>query len=292
MAEYLLHYATRVALAALLIGAAGPAFSQGKKKQEKPPKPSWPVLSKTDQAKGKKWIGLIGSKKVKIREQAAAILKGLGLGIADRLFKRLTDSPGRDVNEHVIAVLDQILKPEHAELVSLHAKHKSVAGRRYVMKRLANYGRTISTPAFEHARKDKDVEVAYYASLGLIKTTRDAAALDSVFARCVEEWGEVGDEVTRILTPARSDKFNPWIGKKLASSEVNEQTTALRMMRSLAPETAKTMVRPLLDSDQSILKKEAINTLRVIVDGKEPMPLRKITVFLVIKLAKEWKQRI
>ena len=64
------------------------------------------------------------------------------------------------------------------------------------------------------------------------------------------------------------------------------------MMRSLAPESAKSLVRPFLDSDQSIIKKEAINTLRVIVDGKEPMPLKKITVFLVIKLAKEWKRRI
>ncbi len=293
MAEVRHHHATRVALVALfLVGACGPTLAQKPRKQDKLPKPTWPVLSKAEIAKGKKWLGLIGSKKEAIRKTAAKNLNALGIGMADRLFKRLTDSPGRDVNKHVVAVLDEILKPEHAELISLHAKHRSVFARRYVLTLLAKYGRDVSIPAFENARKDKDVEVAYYAALGLVRTTRSTAALDAIFARCVEEWGEVGDEVTRHLSPLRSAVFVPWIGKKLASTDITEQTTALRMMRSLAPATAKSMVRPFLDSDHAILKKEAINTLRVVVDGKEPMPLKKITVFLVIKLAKEWKRRI
>ena len=51
-------------------------------------------------------------------------------------------------------------------------------------------------------------------------------------------------------------------------------------------------VLPHLDSEDAIVKKEAINTLRVIVDGKKPLPLKELTAFRLPQLISEWKARL
>jgi hypothetical protein len=283
-------------LALVLPIAAAPALSQAAQdkktpKQHKTVVPRWPELSKADRTLGRKWLKLLASKKEKTRQKATDELLALGVGMGDLMFKRMTDSP-RNFNEQIVFVLEQILKPSHSALIALHASHKSTFARRYVFKKLAMFGQNGLTPVFKKARKDKDIEVSYYASLGLVKTAHDFDALDQIFKRCEEEWGEIGDEVSRYLADSRSEKFRPWIHKKLASKEITEHIALLRVMRSIAPKESKSLVRRFLDSEHSILKKEAINTLRVIVDGKKPIPLKKITVFQIIKMAKEWKARI
>ena len=63
-------------------------------------------------------------------------------------------------------------------------------------------------------------------------------------------------------------------------------------MRALGPKQSAGIISRFLDSTDSIVKKEAINTLRVIVDGKKPLPLKELTVFQSIELAKQWKARL
>ena len=281
-----------IAAASLLVGTLLLTTTVVTAQKEKPPKPSWPKLKQAERDRGEKFIKLLRSKKDEVRTKAIDNLVAMGLGMADRMFRRMSDSPHSNINTELAHVLDQILQPKHTPLIALHCKHKSVFARRYVMKTLCKFAQQDSVSTFKQGRKDKDVEVAYYASLGLVKTTKDLDALDAIYNRCLEEWGELQDEVTRHLEVVRSDDFLGWISKKLKEDEIQERVTVLRIMRSIAPAGAKRMVRPSLDSEHSIIKKEAINTLRVIVDGKPPMPLKKITVFMVIKMAKDWRRRI
>lgn len=292
-----------VALGLLATTSLGSAQAQGttskpstgtRKGDAKPQPPKWPELTRQQKDTGEKWLALLVSPKEEIVAKAKDQLEAVGLGFGDRLLRSVKDSKYNNVNGHLFEVLDRIVKPEHAALLGLHAKHKSIAARRYVLKRLFVFGRPDSAGVFRTARKDKDIEVAYYAALGLVKTTRDLDALEAVFQRCSKDgmWEELGDEVTRNLRQTRSDVYLPWIRKHLAKDDTIAQATTLRFMRAIAPAQAKTMVRPFLDSQHNILKKEAINTLRVIVDGKDPLPPEKITVFMVISMAKEWKKRI
>lgn len=281
---------TATALATILLGTAPVAAQRPPKPAAQ--KPTWPKLSAKDKAAGEKWLKLLRSKKELIRMRAIDQLTLVGPGFADRLLRSMKDSPHGNINEQLAEVLDRLLRPEHAAPLGLHARHKSTFGRRYVLKKLATFGRVESVPVFTAARKDKDIEVKYYAAIGLVKTKKDTAALDTIFERCLEQWGDIGDEVTRFLQGSRSADFVPWIRTRLKEGETHDQVTVMRLMRSLAPASAKSVIKPFLDSEHSILKKETINTLRVIVDGKDPLPLKKITVFRVIKMAKDWKKRI
>lgn len=258
----------------------------------KPTPPAWPELEKKDQARGEELLGVLRKENPAVRQKAADELVGLGLGIANRLLRRMTDSKHGNINEELVGILDRILEPDHAPLIALHADHRSLFARRYVFKKLAGYGDPSSAPLFTAAGKDEDIEIRYYAALGRVKISGDFEALDEVFERYLKEWGLLGDEFARLMIGERDPRFVPWLRQKLASKDSHERVTALRMMRSLAPKDAAVLVRRFLDSEVSIEKKEAINTLRVIVDGAEPLPLTKITVFLVIKMAKEWKARL
>lgn len=278
----------------ITVGPATPTATAQKpvRTQPKVKKPTWPDLDKKSRAKGERYLQLLRSKKDAVRIEAMEQLEMLGAGFADREIRALKDSGNFNVNEHLEQILDAVLKPEHAPLIALHTKHKSMSGRRYVMKTLARFGHKDSVKSFAAARKDKDIEVAYYAAIGLVKTTKSPQALDAIYTRCLQEWNDLGDELGRYLATSRSEDFLPWFGKKLKSKDPHECVTALRLMRNLAPASGKLLVKRFLDSDQAILKKEAVNTLRVIVDGKPALPLKKITVFMVIKLARDWKKRI
>jgi len=255
-------------------------------------KPAWPTLDKKAKAKGEKYLKLLRSKKPEIRENAVGQLTALGAGFSDRAIRSLKDSENHNVNEHLVKILDATLKPEHSPLVALHHRHKAVSGRRYVFKTLARLGQPGSVALFQRSLKDSDIEVSYYSALGLIKATRSTAALGVVYDRCLREWEDLSAELSRHLATHRSDKFLPWIARKLKSEDTHDHVTALRMMRILSPPAGKVMVRRFLDSEHALVKKEAINTLRVIVDGEPALPLKKITVFMVINLAKAWKSRL
>jgi len=64
----------------------------------------------------------------------------------------------------------------------------------------------------------------------------------------------------------------------------------LRLLRSLAPKELTGPIVPFLDHEFQGVKKEAINTLRVIVDGAEP--LEELSAFQAIEMANEWKKRL
>lgn len=280
----------------LLVAVASPISTTTAQKpvgtQPKVQKPAWPSLTRQAKARGEKLLKLLRSKKPVVRNKALLELKQLGAGFADREIRALKDSENFNINDQLIQILDAVLKPQHAPLIALHHKHKSTLGRRYVMKTLATFGATSQIATFRSGQKDKDREVAYYAAIGLIKTTKSSPALEVIFNRCLDDWGELHEELARLLGAVRHPDFLPWLAKKLESEASHDCVTALRLMRFLAPGEAKAMVRRFLDSEHSIVKKEAINTLRVIVDGSPALPLKKITVFMVIKLAKDWKKRL
>ena len=58
----------------------------------------------------------------------------------------------------------------------------------------------------------------------------------------------------------------------------------------LREKDAAGIVKPYLDAETHNVKKAAINTLRVIVAGQEP--LEKLSVFQAIEMANEWKKKV
>jgi len=281
----------------LPLGAQEGTTTKRAKKQnpnQPPAKPAWPEMTPRRKARVETLLKTLARKgdtantKVKLEKQLVKI----GLPCGKRLMIRFSDSPHRDINHHLTRVLDQILTKEQAPLLAQHANHPHAAGRLYVISRLARYNDKKYLPLFKTARKDKNPEVAFHAAIGLATTALDKDALELIFQRCVKEWYEIGNSVTEALQVIRGYEAMVWLQKRIRNGKLVEKVCGLRLMRALAPKEMGRSILPYLDSEDYIIKKEAVNTLRVVVDGKKPFPLSELTVFRIQQLRKEWKARL
>lgn len=271
-----------------------PLGAQGGTTTKPAAKPVWPEMTPRQKTRVETLLKTLARKgdkantKVKVEKQLVKI----GLPCGRRLMTRFSDSPHRDINQHLTRVLDQILTKEHAPLVAQHADHSQAAGRLYVISRLARYNDKKYLPLFKAARKDKNPEVAFHAAIGLATTTLDKDALELIFQRCMKEWHDIGESVTEALQVIRGFEAMFWLKKRILNGKLVERVAGLRLMRALAPKEMARSILPYLDSEDYIIKKEAVNALRVVVDGKKPFPLQELTVFRIQQLRKEWKARL
>ncbi len=293
--------ATRTTGAVLaLVGLCLPLSAQHSKKHQKqdkkqePAELKWPEMTRAQKDKVEILLRTLARKgdrrntKARVEKQLVKI----GLPCARRLMIRFSDSQHRNINDHLTRVLDQVLTKDQAPLLAQQAKHKHVAGRLYVISRLARYHDKKYLPQFKAARKDKDPEVAFHAALGLATTTMDKAALELIFLRCIKEWQEIGDMVTETLQVIRGFDAMMWLQKRIRNGKLVERVAGLRLMRALAPKEMGRSILPYLESEDFIIKKEAVNALRVVVDGQKPYPLDELTVFRIQQLRTEWRARL
>ncbi|MHC4078372.1 MAG: HEAT repeat domain-containing protein [Planctomycetota bacterium] len=281
----------------LPLGAQGGKGGERAKKQDpdqKPVKLSWPEMTPRQKDKVELLLKTLGRKgdKRNTKAKAEKQLVKIGLPCAKRLLLRFSDSPHRDINEHLTRVLDQILTKKHGPLLAQQAGHGHAAGRLYVISRLARYHDKKYLPLFKAARKDKNPEVAFHAAMGLATTALDKKALELIFQRCIKEWSEIGDMVTESLQVIRGVEAMLWLRKRINNGKLAEKVAGLRLMRALAPKEMGRSILPYLDSEDYIIKKEAANALRVVVDGKKPFPLEELTVFRIQQLRAQWKARL
>ena len=268
---------------------AAPAVAQDvqlqDKKQDKKPV-AWPALKGTDQQKVRFLLRKLENEDPPTVEQAEVDLTAVGAGAAPILLRRLGDRKV-DNRESVEAVLDRIVADEYTPLIcNLGRKPDPV--RVWCVRRLARAGDRAMIEVLEQATEDKNEDVVFYAKLGLAGLG-DLSGMETVFERCSGAWRELAELVGEVLPAARSNEAADWVLGKMSRDDEQSRITGLRLLRSLAPKEYAGIVKLSLDAHQHSIKKEAINTLRVIVDGDPP--LENLSVFQAIEMAKEWKAR-
>ena len=138
----------------LPLGAQEGSTTKNTKKRDpdKPPaRPEWPEMTPRQKTRVETLLKTLARKGDKARTKAKAEkqLVKIGLPCGKRLMLRFSDSPHRDINQHLTRVLDQILTRKHAPLLAQHANHPHAAGRLYVISRLARYHDKKYLPQFK-----------------------------------------------------------------------------------------------------------------------------------------------
>lgn len=256
-------------------------------KAEKDAKPEWPDPSAKSRELVKLGLRKLDDEDKEVVAKTEQDLIALGPEIAPLLFRQFTDRK-EAIHGSLSRILDGIVLPEHAPLLLPLLERKHGALRRDVTRRLARFRLPAMQKTLEQLRKDKDPEVDYYAALGLAGLGQ-FDHMEVVFERCRTDWHGANALAGEILTPVRGSEGVMWLKAKLDGEEEDE-ICALRMMRFLCPKDYAGIPASRLDSRSGAAKKEAINALRVIVDGDEP--LENLSVFQAIEHAKKWKARI
>lgn len=282
-----------VARAALLAALAATANAQSDD-PDAPPRPvaqetAWPELSKSDAKHVQDLIGDLRSEKEPLRAAADEALRAFGAGAAPALFRRLTDNK-RNFNDAILSVLGAVVEPKHADLLAVEATNKKKAVlRRFATRRLATYHDPGLREALAGGLDDKDETVQFHCATGLVGLA-DHRGLDIVFERARKDWDDVAPFYAEVLPGGRSRAMSDAVLTAMHAGNASAKIAGLRLLRSLLPQADAGRLGGYLDSDEAALRKEVINTLRVVVDGDPP--LDKLSVFQAIEMAKKWKERL
>lgn len=256
--------------------------------QQRPEKlTEWPELKKADRDRARASAKQLRKTKEALRSAAVEKLVAMGAGVAPVLIPLVSDRP-QNVNASLFAVLDRVTDARHAALLGRESGRKSVAWRRYLTRRLAGLRDVELLPLLRKRFEDKDEDIAFYASLGAL-ALGDDGGLDTVLKAARERWTEQRELIAATLTPARSAAVGLKVWERIGAARPTDKMAGLRLLRYLATEDQKMLLRSYLESADFAVKRAAINAARVL--HGEPA-LEKLSSFQAINLAKQWLQKL
>ena len=247
----------------------------------------WPKLKKAEADRARATAKQLRKKKEKLRVAAVEKLTRMGAGVAPVLIPLVSDK-AQNVNDDVFRVLDQVTDARHAALLARETKRKSVEWRRYLTRRLAGLRDKELLPVLRTAWQDKDEDIAFYASLGML-ALGDGAGLDVVLAAARQQWAEQKAVIGATLEPVRSSEISLLVWERISQARPTDKMAGLRLLRHLATKDQKMQLKAYLESPDFAVKREAINTARVL-HGEAP--LEKLSSFQAINLAKKWLEKL
>lgn len=270
--------------------AAGPGVSG--RPADKPPsetqeKPTWPKLKQLEADRVAQLLANFRLDNEALHTKSVNELIELGPGAAPLLIARLSDAKS-SLNPWLTRALDGMTTAEHAPLLAAETIHKTLARRLWSVSRLVNLGAN-EPAAYKKALTDTDDEVAYRAAVGLA-SLGDASGMERVFDRAVRDWKTCRAWLEPALERGRGEALSNFLTTKLAGKEFDEKVTALRLFRSAGAKEHARKVAVELDSSDHMVKKEAINALRVVVLDQKPID--DLSVFQSIEMAKEIKSKL
>ena len=276
---------TMAAILALLV----PITGQDKKDPKQDPKPAdnklteWPDLTKAEGDRVRSTAKQFHKANQDLHAPAAKKLIEMGAGIAPILIPQINDR-AESINSHLFEVLDGVLTDKHAALLARECKRPSLEWRRYMMRKLTGFHDKDMVPIFKAALKDKDPDIAFFASLGLL-SLGNHDGLDTMILAGKQRWAEFGDLVAQVLPAGRANQNAMPVFEKIAAARPTDQMAGLRLLRYLMVKDQGMLLRRYLESADFAVKKEAINTARVL-HGEAP--LEKLSSFQAIDQAKLW----
>lgn len=209
---------------------------------------------------------------------------------------------GRERDEAVKKRLFEILVAttgaEHTRLLAKEFAGKQLASRTFALWRAAQFPdpeiRKDADAAWIRVQKsgDKaDVDERYAAAL-CCASTGSIVGLEGLWDATLtsKEWDKKKRELRAALAGARGKEATAFVLAKLDDkADRKVKVAVLRMLAGCGDKESAARVRPFLDDEDNQIRVAAINALRGIVDGADPID--DLSAFEAIEMAKEWKNK-
>ncbi|MEY4830827.1 MAG: hypothetical protein RLZZ562_2623 [Planctomycetota bacterium] len=254
----------------------------------KKPLAAWPALQAKDRDRAIVLTGQLKKDDEAVRAAARSEMLAMGAGAAPILFQKVGDAEKElALNEELYLVFDEMLTEEHRALMAEQAKKKKIELRKYLLRRLCLMADPELKSAFEPFRKESDEQTLLYATLGLA-ARKDKDALMQLLEITRSDWASHVELVSKALPFARSGECALALAERMANNSNEVKAAGLRLLRYVATENEKPIIKTYLAAEDHGVVKEAVNVMRV-MNGMEPM--EKLSAFDVIGMAKEWQSK-
>lgn len=272
---------------AAALALLGPVTAQQPAKADPAKLEAWPTLKEADREKVLPLLDLVRKVDSPQHDSAHKQLVAMGDAAVPLILQQIHDRNDNS-NAPYLALLDQALGKQHAALMAREVKKPKVELRRYLMQRLCRFGDTSLKAVFESGRKEKDEQTAFFATLGLLGL-KQRDALEPVLAYTRSHWSEVAPIVAEALAGARAQDCGNWVFELIAKAQPADQMAGLRLLRHLMVKEQAVILRTYLESPDHTVKREAVNTARVL-HGEAP--IETLSVFQAIEQAKQWLKKL
>ena len=254
----------------------------------KKPLAAWPAVQAKDRDRAIVLTGQLKKDDEAVRTAARGEMLAMGAGAAPVLFQKVGDAEKElALNEELYLVFDEMLTEEHRALMAEQAKKKKIELRKYLLRRLCLMADPELKSAFEPFRKDADEQTLLFATLGLA-ARKDKDALLQLLEITRTDWASHVELVSKALPFARSGECALALAERMANDGNEVKAAGLRLLRYVATESEKPIIKTYLGAEDHGVVKEAVNVMRV-MNGMEP--LEKLSAFDVIGMAKEWQSK-
>ncbi len=260
-----------------------------KQKTKKALKPSWPKLKFSKKSTARDKINLLVSKKPEERRKARAKILSYGPGVAPVLLAAYHDRQKQALRDAIEPLLDELITKEYGPVLEVSSKWKNVVLTRFMLGKFDSFDDRRYRDWFLRAAKHKNQEIsdgAWYALARLGET----ASLDFLIAKARKTWNKEKAQILPALPGLKGEAATARLLELLEHKKLEDKLTALRLLHGIGTEKSAGKIATYLNSKDNVLKVEAVNALRGIVDGKKPHD--HLSVFDSINVVKKWKQRM
>ncbi|MCK6445564.1 MAG: hypothetical protein L6Q99_04165 [Planctomycetes bacterium] len=243
--------------------------------------------------------------------QARDALLTYGAGAAPNLIAALAREEDRDARVRVVEVLDLLTTAEHSRLLAKEFASKSPNLRKWALARTATFLDPGVAKAAEAAlasakkgldKKETDKEEVMRAAIACA-SAGSVAGFDVLIANAYDNWGKYGADAHAALAGVRGAEATKLVAAGLKPSDSPKPNDpalkapdrarivgALRLLGGCGDESARSIVKPFLDSNDNTVRIAAINAVRALLDGEQP--LVDLPVFDAVEMAKKLKARL
>ena len=222
------------------------------------------------------------------------------LKCGDSAVPFLLDRYGKEKDEgahdRMHALLVELIKPEHSRLLAKRFASPNLNERTMAMWRAGLNNdpqiRAQAEAAFAKVEKqgEKADEFERYAAALVTTASGSMKGLSVLMDTAGKRWDKYGKEIHLALRGVRGAEATAIVSKGLAEADRKPKVAALRLLSGCGDKSAVPGIKPLLDSDDNSIRVAAINALRGIIDGADPLP--ELSSFEAIEMAKKWKERL
>lgn len=212
------------------------------------------------------------------------------------LLDRYGKEKDEGAHDRMHDLLVELIRPEHSRLLAKRFASPQLHERTMAMWRAGLNNDPQIRPQAEAAlakvekQGEKADEFELYAAALVTTASGSMKGLSQLMSTAQKRWDKHGKEIHLALRGVRGPEATAIVSKGLAESDRKPKVAALRLLSGCGDKSAIPSIKPLLDSDDNSLRVAAINALRGIVDGADPLP--ELSAFEAIEMAKKWKERL
>ncbi len=267
---------------------ATPQVTSKPGKKNRRPRLRWPRFTRAQRDIIKSKIKELGHGNEKIANRAKETLKAFGPGVVPFMARKLSDSSPK-LNKHMEEIALSVMEEKYAPLVVPYLKSRLKSVRMFGIRLIVKTGWEGAKEALKKAyAKEKDAGVKEAMALALC-SLGEIDAIDVLFELAKKDFFSRRQDILNAARGLKGEKAERWLLERLGSDSARDKIAALRLLAVSGTKDSVKSIKRFLYSNNHTLAVAALNALRAIVDGKEP--IEHISVFDLIRMRREWEKR-